>query len=113
MIRTKKRRNANKQTMLLPATPPPKPVEPSDGPVFYAKWSDETETRMSVYSSLTDLDVRRGIAVATAAYSSRKHVPTADLKATIVRAHFESNGIVIQAYTAEELGKTNKNERVP
>jgi hypothetical protein len=65
MIRTKKRRKANMQTR--PATPPPKPVEPSDGPVFEAKWSDGTETRMSVYSSLIDLDVRRGIALAEAA----------------------------------------------
>ena len=69
--------------MPKPATPEPKRVPPSDGLVFRTKWSDGIETRMSVYTFINDLDVKRAIAVSAAAYSSRKRVPMAAITATI------------------------------
>jgi hypothetical protein len=86
-----------------PATPAPKSVQPSDSLVFAAKWSDGTETRMSTYTVVDDLDVKCGVAVSRAAYSSRKRVPVAKITATIMQAHFEKEGVVLQAYAAEEL----------
>ena len=54
-----------------PATPAPHPVRPSESLLFAAKWSDGLETRMSVYTTVDNLDVARGVAVSRAAYSSR------------------------------------------
>ena len=72
--------------------------------MFWAKWSDGIETRMSVYTFIDDLDVERAMAVSAAAYSSRKCVPMAAITATIVRARFEDlSGAIVESYNAEQL----------
>jgi hypothetical protein len=86
-----------------PATPAPKSVQPSDSLVFAAEWSDGTRTRMSIYSTLNNLDFARGVTVSRAAYSSRRRVPITDIAATIVQAHFEKDGVMLQSYAAREL----------
>jgi hypothetical protein len=86
-----------------PATPAPKSVQPSDSLVFAAKWSDGTETRMSIYTTLEELDVARGVAVSRAAYSSRRRVPMTEIVATIVQASFEKDCVILQSYTSEEV----------
>ena len=88
---------------LKPATPPPPQVKPSDSPVFVARWSDGTETRMSTYAMLKKLDLKRGIALSRAAYSSRNRIPMATIEAAIVEARFEKDDVVVQTYTAEQL----------
>ena len=97
----------NKQSknkpLLKPATPPPPEVKPSDSPTLVAQWSDGTKTRMSTYTLLKKLDLKRGIALARAAYSSRKKMPMAAIEATIVEVHFEKDGLVVRTYTPEEL----------
>jgi hypothetical protein len=86
-----------------PATPAPKSVPASDSVVFAARWSDGIETKMSVYTTVDELDVARGVAVSRAAYSSRRRVPITDIAATIVQARFEKGGEVLRTYAAEEL----------
>ena len=99
MTRSKKKSSEQ----MKPATPAPRPVPPSDGPVFIAEWSDDTETRMSIYATLDDLDVRRAVEVSRAAYSSRHRVPIP--AATIVEGRFEHGGTVIKTFSADELQK--------
>jgi hypothetical protein len=104
MIR--KRKITTKKKMTKPATPAPTEFPPSDGLVFWAKWSDGTETRMSVYSQIDDLDLRRAAVVSAAAYSSRKRMPMTVITATICAARFEDeDGVIIETYNAEQLGK--------
>jgi hypothetical protein len=92
--------------MPKPATPEPKRVPPSDGLVFWAKWSDGIETRMSVYTFINNLDVKRAMAVSAAAYSSRKRVPMAAITTTIVQARFEDlSGAIVESYNAEQLSQ--------
>jgi hypothetical protein len=86
-----------------PATPAPAEVKPSDAPTFVAQWSDGTETRMTTYTILKKLDLKRGITLARAAYSSRKKVPMSAIETTIIAAHFEKDDVVVRAYTAKEL----------
>jgi hypothetical protein len=87
----------------VPTTPAPKSVRPSDSLVFAARWSDGIETRMSVYTTIGELDVARGVAVSHAAYSSRRHVLMGEITATIVQACFEKDGVVLRTYAAGNL----------
>jgi hypothetical protein len=97
--------DSQKPKMPKPATPAPEPVKPSDGPVFEATWSDGTQTRMSIYAWLDNLNVNRAAAVSRAAYSSRHRVPMPEIVATITEAHFEKDGAIIASCTADDLKK--------
>jgi hypothetical protein len=68
-------------------------------PTFVATFTDGTKTRMSTHTSLARLDLKRGIALARAAYESRKKQTPPALDA----AHFELEGMVLCEYTAKEL----------
>ncbi len=75
----------------------------SASPVFVAKFSDGTVTRMSTHTSLTKLDLKRGVALAIAAYSSRKkRKPPAILEGAFVEAGTDK---VLKSYDAAELKK--------
>jgi hypothetical protein len=87
------------------ATPEPAAVKSSDSPAFVAEWSDGTTTRMSTYTILRRLNLKRGVALIRAAYASRKKIPMAMIEATIVEARFEKEGVVVRAYAAEDLTK--------
>jgi hypothetical protein len=93
----------HRSTKRTPATPAPKSIPASDSVVFAAEWSDGTKTRMSIYTAIEELDVKRAVAVSRAAYSSRKRMPVADIAARIERAHFEKDGVVVRSFTIEEL----------
>jgi hypothetical protein len=73
----------------------PKPVNKSRvGPTFVAYFADGQVTRMSTFTSLTNLDRERGIRLSQAAYESRnKRLPP-----PIVASHFEHDGITLQRY---------------
>ncbi len=94
-----------KTKMLPPRSSPVLP--PGASPVFRAKFSDGTKVRMSVYTLLNPLDIKRAVAVSRAAYSSRLHIPMSAITATIVEAHFEKDGKILQRYGTEELGKVS------
>jgi hypothetical protein len=70
------------------------------GPVFVARFIDGQITRMTTYTALAKLDVKRGVRLSRHAYSSRtKKEPPA-----ILEAHFESaDGAVLAKYTQEQL----------
>jgi hypothetical protein len=64
------------------------------GPTFVACFADGQVTRMSTYTSLTSLDRARGERLSLAAYESRmKQAPP-----TIMEAHFEQDGVVLERY---------------
>jgi hypothetical protein len=90
-----------------PATLPPRPVPPSGGLVFSALWSDGTATRMSIYSTLKDLDLKRAAAVSHAGYSSRHHIPMDKITATITKATFAYGGEIIATYDAAAIAATS------
>jgi hypothetical protein len=98
MIRRKK---PAKPRLPKPATPAPSEVPPSDGLRFWATWSDGAQTKMSVYTSKDKLDLTRAVAVSTAAYSSRYHIPIEEINATIVQAQFrDPDGTIVATYDA-------------
>jgi hypothetical protein len=81
----------------------------SASPTFVARFEDGTETRMSVFSSREQLDVARGIAIARAAYSSRKRIPLTKSVSRIVSGHFEDDeGAVLATYDAEQLANAER-----
>jgi hypothetical protein len=60
------------------------------GPTFVAQFSDGQVTRMSTFTSLENLDWKRGVRLSQAAYESRcRHARCAP---PIVSAHFEQDG---------------------
>jgi len=75
------------------------------GPTFVAKFADGTVTRMSVFSSLTELDWGRGERLSRAAYQSRwrtqyrkrngKPCPVDPVPPAIVSMRFEQDGQVL------------------
>jgi hypothetical protein len=76
-------------------------VKDRAGPTFVAAFADGEVTRMTVFTSLTNLDVGRGLRLSQAAYEARARRlgrllhPTAP---PIVRAHFERDGEVLATY---------------
>ena len=70
-------------------------------PVFVATFSDDTQTRMTVWHApehkTPNLD--RGIRLAQQAYRSRK----GQEPPLIVAAHFERDGEILASYAASEL----------
>jgi hypothetical protein len=101
-----KRSKKPKSRMPTPATPAPNEVPPSDALIFEVEWSDGTKTRMSVHTFADSLDVKRGVAVSRAAYSSRKKIPMSSITATIVQGHFEdSSGAIVATYNAAQIKK--------
>lgn len=73
---------------------------------FHARFADGIATCMSVFTSRTQLDLQRGVALSIAAYEARtKHQkeppPT-------VAARFEQEGTVLKTYSAEELAKVER-----
>jgi hypothetical protein len=87
--------------MPKPATPEPKRVPPSDSLVFWAKWSDGVETRMSVYTFADDLDVKRAIAVSTP--------PTALVNGCRWRRSQQQSSRVTKTSTAQSSGPATPN----
>jgi hypothetical protein len=72
-------------------TKPKAKVKDRVGPTFVARFADGQVTRMSTYTSLTNLDRARGIRLSLAAYESRmKQAPP-----PIITSHFEQDGVVI------------------
>jgi len=71
-------------------------------PTFVAHFADGQITRMTTYTSLAKLDMKRGVRLSRHAYSSRaRKGPPA-----ILAAHFEStDGEVLAEYTQEQLAK--------
>jgi hypothetical protein len=64
-------------------------------PVFEAKWSDGTVTRMSVWCK-DGLDLGRAVRLSWHAYDSRHK---GNGKATIITtAHFERDGVTLETY---------------
>ena len=70
-------------------------------PVFVATFSDDTQTRMTVWHDpeRKTLNLDRGIRLAGHAYRSR----TGKKPPPIVAAHFERDGEILASYTAAEL----------
>jgi hypothetical protein len=100
----KRSKKLKKPRLPTPATPAPNEVPPSDGLVFEAAWDDGITTRMSVYTFVDDLDLKRAIALSKAAYSSRKRIPLAEIKAIIVQAQFRDSGnTIIATHDAAQL----------
>ncbi len=76
----------------------PKPKTPTRvSPTFVATFKDGTVTRMTTYSLDTNLDWKRGEAVAKAAYASRHKLkwPYREPMSPIIAAHWERDGVVI------------------
>src|SRR5262245_47446975 len=74
----------------------------SVSPTFVATFEDGEVVRMTTYNEQGRCDLRRGIALALAAYESRtKRRPPA-----LVSAHFESaEGVNLLPHTADEIAK--------
>jgi hypothetical protein len=68
-------------------------------PVFIATFADGVITRMTIFTTLDDLDVERGKKLARHAYKSR----TGKLAPAFMKAHFEKDGEVLEAYSAIDL----------
>jgi hypothetical protein len=106
-----------KKKKRTPFAPPPKPILPvpppppaSEGPVFIAKFMDGVKTRMSIYSGLDPLDLKRAIAVSRAAYSSRTKTPMDAITTPIIEAHFETrdDGMLLASYDKEQIKGADK-----
>jgi hypothetical protein len=69
------------------------------GRIFEAHFADGTVTRMSVYTSLTRLDLPRAIKLSRAAYESRTKQPAV----AIVAGRFETDGEILRVYSVDEL----------
>ena len=74
------------------------------GPTFVATFEDGQVKRMSTFTTLTELDVERGVRLSHAAYEARAQrlgwlypVPS------IVGAHFEQGGMILAVYSADAL----------
>jgi hypothetical protein len=70
-------------------------------PTFVATFRDGEVTRMTTFTSRTELDVRRGVRIARHAYQQRKRqAPPA-----IVKACFEDSDSreILAAYNADDL----------
>lgn len=81
----------------------PKAVKDRVGPTFVAGFADGEVTRMSIFTSLQNLDVGRGVRLAKAAYESRcKDRPVPE----IMTAAFEQDGVIIAKCTAEARALT-------
>jgi hypothetical protein len=107
----KQRKRAPDDPPSKPVIPVPKPPPASAGPIFIARFADGKETRMTVYSGLDPLDLGRGIAVSKAAYSCRVGVPMSAIAVPIIEARFETkDGVLLAAYTAEQLESGSKKE---
>jgi hypothetical protein len=72
-------------------TKPKVKVKDRVGPTFVARFADGQVTRMSTYTSLTNLDRGRGERLSLAAYESRMK----QAAPAIMEAHFEQDGVVI------------------
>jgi hypothetical protein len=81
----------------------PKPPKGKDraGPTFVATFRDGEVTRMSTFTSLTNLDVGRGVRLSEAAYRSRKKT---EIVPPIMKAHFERDGKALAHYSPDALG---------
>jgi hypothetical protein len=66
------------------------------GPTFVATFGDGEVTRMTTFTSLTDLDVERGMRLSEAAYCSRKRT---EIVPPITKAHFEQDGKTLAYYS--------------
>jgi hypothetical protein len=64
------------------------------GPTFVAKFADGQITRMSTFTSLTDLDRGRGIRLSLAAYESRMRQAAPQIS----EAWFEQDGLILARY---------------
>jgi hypothetical protein len=76
------------------------------GPTFVAKFADGQVTRMSIWTTLDNLDYERGVRMSQAAYESRmrqKHGPRKRFATPIVSAHFEQDGETLATYGQEQL----------
>jgi hypothetical protein len=76
------------------------------GPTFVATFADRQVTRMSIFTSLKNLDVDRGLRISRAAYEARARRPGELLHSIpppIVCAHFEQDGKVLATY--DDLAK--------
>src|SRR5262249_1009562 len=77
----------------------------SIGPTLVCEFSDGQVTRMSTFTSLTKLDLERGLRLSRAAYEARarrSHGSLPPVPPPIVRAHFEQNGKTLAAYDAQD-----------
>jgi DNA-binding transcriptional regulator YiaG len=82
-------------------TKPKRPkVKDRAGMTFVAVFSDNVVTRMSTFTSLTNLDVGRGVRLSKAAYRSRKQT---EVVPPIMKAHFERDGKVLAHYSPDAL----------
>jgi hypothetical protein len=79
--------------------PKPKVVKNRVGPSFVATFADGNVTRMSVYTSLAQLDYERGMRLACIAYQSR----TRRNPPPIVSACFEQDGKTLATYGQRQL----------
>jgi hypothetical protein len=70
----------------------------SNSPSFIATFADGQQTRMTVNTRF-DLDVGRGIRLAQYAYESR----TGHRPPEMTSARFESDGVTLATYGAEDL----------
>jgi len=72
----------------------------TESPAFIATFADGEITRMTTYTRLDKLNLRRGVRLARAAYESRtKHEPPA-----IIEARFERRGSeILASYDAKQL----------
>jgi hypothetical protein len=73
----------------------------TDSPSFIAMFADGQQTRMTVHTRLDQLDVGRGIRLARYAYESR----TGHKAPEMTSARFESEGVTLATYSAEDLRK--------
>lgn len=78
----------------------------NESPRFVAQFADGEETRMTVFTTLKNLDVVRGVRLAKYAYYSRK----GKRPPPIVKARFESNGQILETYSAVDLEDIDSDE---
>jgi hypothetical protein len=89
------------------SSPPRSPpiLQPGASPVFKAEFSDGVKTKMTIYTPIKPLDLKRAVVVSHAAYSARKRIPMSAITATITEASFSKDGKVLAEYTAADLAK--------
>ena len=78
----------------------------STTPTFVATFLDGEVVRMTTFTLLNKPDLARGIRLAFAAYESRKK----QTAPSIVEAHFERNGDVLEHYSREQLDAVPRSE---
>jgi hypothetical protein len=92
----------SKPKSFKPKTPKPKNRV---GPTFVAHFRGGEVTRMSTFTSLTNLDVGRGLHLSQAAYEARARRSGGSLPLPpppIVCAHFEQDGVVLATYDDQD-----------